>query len=71
MSEQADQALNASQVARLLRKDRHTVARWTKAGLLPVWFVDDNDRPVYSLRTIQAHQQRAGELAAEQQRRAS
>ena len=60
-----DRALNMSEVARLLGKDRKTIRRWTRAGVLPVWFYDDNGRAVYSARTIEAHQRRAGELAAE------
>ena len=61
------QALNASQVARLLRVDRSTVKKWTDSGQLPVWFKDDNGRAWYSESTIAAHQRRAGELAAERQ----
>lgn len=44
-----------------------TVRKWTRSGLLPVWFYDDSGRAVYSLRTIEAHQRRAGELHAERQ----
>lgn len=64
-----DKALCQAEVARMLGVADRTVKKWTAAGLLPVWFYADNGRPVYSRRTIEAHQQRAGELAAE--RRAS
>lgn len=60
-----DRALNASQVATKLGVHRQTVKKWTDAGVLPVWFRDDSDRPIYSELTIEAHQRRAGELAAE------
>ena len=60
-----DRALSQSQVAKLLHVSTRTVKRWTESGLIPVWFVNDNGRPVYSERTIAAHQRRAGELAAE------
>lgn len=60
-----DRALSQSQVAKLLHVSTRTVKRWTESGRLPVWFVNDNGRPVYSERTIAAHQRRAGELAAE------
>lgn len=57
--------LNATEAAAVLGVHRTTVAKWTKAGLLPVWFHDDNGRPVYSMAVIEAHQRRTGELAAE------
>lgn len=68
MSEAQDKALTGTAVARHLGVHRRTVAKWTKSGLLPVWFWDDNGRPIYSLRTIEAHQRRAGEIAAETRR---
>lgn len=64
-----DRALNVAEVARLLNRDPKTIRKWTKQGVLPVWFRDDYGRPVYSAATLEAHQRRAGELAAE--RRAS
>jgi hypothetical protein len=69
MAEQLDKPMSAAAVARHLHRDRRTIAKWTQKGLLPVWFIDDNGKPVYSLHTIEAHQRRSGELAAE--RRAS
>ena len=60
-------AMSTADVARKLGKDRRTIKQWTEAGRLPVWFTDDNGRPVYSESTIAAHQRRAGELAAERQ----
>ena len=60
-----DRALNTTQVADLLGRHRNTIRKWVKAGLLPVWFYDDNGRPVFSQVTIESHQRRAGELAAE------
>lgn len=60
-----DRALTASAVAKLLGVHRKTVKKWTDDGVLPAWFVDDNGRVVYSSATIEAHQRRAGELAAE------
>lgn len=63
----ADKALCQAEVARMLGVADRTVRKWTKAGVLPVWFRDDSGRPVYSRRTIEAHQRRAGELAAERQ----
>ena len=64
-----DRALNATAVAKLLGVHRKTVKKWTDDGVLPIWFKDDNDRVVYSSATIEAHQRRMGEIAAE--RRAS
>lgn len=60
-----DRALNASAVARLLGVHRKTVKKWTDDGVLPYWFIDDSGRTVYSSATIEAHQRRMGELAAE------
>lgn len=57
--------LSATQAAELLGVHRTTVTKWTRSGHLPVWFYDDNGRPVYSLAVIEAHQRRTGELAAE------
>lgn len=57
--------LSAIQAAEVLGVHRTTIAKWTKSGKLPVWFVDDNGRPVYSMAVIEAHQRRVGELAAE------
>lgn len=64
-----DRAIGQAEVARILGRDPKTIRKWTRSGLLPVWFEDDNGRAVYSEATIAAHQRRAGELAAE--RRAS
>lgn len=60
------QALTASEVAQRLGVSRNTVAKWTKSGLIPVWFNTDEGRPIYADTVIEAHQRRTGELAAEQ-----
>ena len=60
-----DRALNQTNVAKLLGVHRKTVKKWTDDGVLPVWFVDDSGRVVYSAATIEAHQRRSGEIAAE------
>lgn len=60
-----DEALTQKDVAQKLGVSVKTVRKWTKAGLLPVWFHTEDGRAVYSASTIEAHQRRAGELHAE------
>lgn len=58
-------ALSATQAARLLGMTKETLKKRTEEGLIPYWFKTDTGRRVYSEATIEAHQRRAGELAAE------
>ena len=59
------QALTATEVAERLGVSRNTVGKWTRSGLIPVWFHTDEGRPIYADTVIEAHQRRTGELAAE------
>ena len=60
-------AITQTELANELGVCRETVRKWTATGRIPVWFRDDNGRPVYNLDVIEAAQRRAGELHAELQ----
>lgn len=60
-----DAAMTQKDVAKALGVNARTVRQWTKDGLLPVWFRTEDGRAVYSSKTIEAAQRRAGELHAE------
>jgi len=59
------EVMYASETARFLGVTPRTLKRLTDQGVIAIWFRTDTGRPVYSRRTIEAHQRRAGELAAE------
>lgn len=59
------EAMSASEVARFLGINRKTVKQLTDRGELPYWMLSESGRKIYSRTTIEAHQRRAGEVAAE------
>lgn len=59
------EAMTAAETARHLGITPRTLAHLTDSGQLPIWMLSESGRRIYSRTTIEAHQRRVGELAAE------